>query len=331
VGQQWRLLYSKRGNMAGYPTILITGAAGNLGGLLANHLKDRDLHLLTHTKEVSKELKNRSNIQIFKADLGQKETLGPAMKGVHAIVHFAGVLFKANPEKFLPITNTLYFNNLLDAAIEEGVKRVILISFPHVEGETTPQNPATGRLDGNPISVHAATRLQEEKDLFRKCSEAGIESISLRIGMVYGKGILMIDTAEWFGKHHILGIWKKPTYIHLISKDDFLAATTAAIDKEDASGIYHIGDEGVQTLQEFLDKAARYKHYRKPWRMPLWMVMTAARSFELISLLFNTRSPLTKDFVIIGQVSYYGDTTRMKNELLPELKYKTFEDGLETF
>jgi len=313
------------------PTILITGAAGNLGGLLANYLQDRNLHLLTHKKEVADELKNRPNIKIFKADLARKETLYSAMKGVNTVVHFAGVLFKARPEKFLPITNTLYFSNLLDVAIEQKVQRVILISFPHVEGETTPQNPATGRLDGNPVSIHAITRLQEEKDLFRRCSEANIEAVSLRVGMVYGKGILMIDTAEWFGKHYLLGVWKKPTYIHLISKDDFLSATTAGIDKENVNGIYHIGDEGIQTLQEFLDKVAQHKRYRKPWRMPNWMIITAAQGFELFSTLFNTRSPLTKDFVKIGQVSYYGDTTRMRNELLPELKYKTFENGLETF
>jgi len=313
------------------PTILITGAAGNLGGLLANFLQDRDLHLLIHKKDVGENLKNHPNIKIFKVDLAQKETLYPAMKGVNTVVHFAGVLFKARPDKFLPVTNTLYFNNLLDAAIEQRVQRIILISFPHVEGETTPQNPATGRLDGNPVSVHAITRLQEEKDLFRRCSEAGIEAVSLRVGMVYGKGILMIDTAEWFGKHYLLGIWKKPTYIHLISKDDFLSATTAAIDKENVNGIYHIGDEGVQTLQEFLDRVARYKGYHKPWRMPNWLIMTAAQGFELFSALFNTRSPLTKDFVTIGQVSYYGDTKRMRNDLLPELKYKTFEDGFKTF
>jgi nucleoside-diphosphate-sugar epimerase len=186
-------------------------------------------------------------------------------------------------------------------------------------------------LDGKPVSVHATTRLQEEKDLFRKCAETNIETVSLRVGMVYGKGILMMDTAEWFGRHYLLGIWKKPTCIHLISKDDFLAATTAAIDKEDIHGIYHIGDDGIQTLQEFLDKVARYKHYHKPWRMPDWMIMTAARGFELFSALFGTRSPLTKDFVTIGKVSYYGDTERMKKDLLPELKYKTFEEGLETF
>ena len=312
-------------------TILITGAAGNLGGLLSSYLQDRNLHLLTHKKEVAEALKNRSTVRIFKADLAKKETLYPAMDGVDTVVHFAGVLFKARPEKFLPITNTLYFNNLLDVAIEQKVRRIILISFPHVEGETTPQNPATGHLNGNPVSVHAITRLQEEKDLFCRCSEANIEAVSLRVGMVYGKGILMIDTAEWFGKHYLLGIWKKPTYIHLISKADFLEATTAAIDNENITGIYHIGDEGVQTLQEFLDKVAHYKHYHKPWRMPNWMIMTAAWVFERFSTLFNTRSPLTKDFVTIGQVSYYGDTTRMRSDLLPTLKYKTVEEGLESF
>jgi len=200
-----------------------------------------------------------------------------------------------------------------------------------VEGETTPENPATGRLDGDPISVHATTRLREEKDLFRKCAEANIEAVSLRVGMVYGKGILMIDVAEWFSRHYLLGIWKEPTYIHLISKDDFLAATTAAIDNENINGIYHIGDEGIQTLQYFFDKIAQHKHYHKPWRMPNWMIMTAARVFELFSTLLGTRSPLTRDFITIGHVSYYGDTTRMRNELLQRLKYKTFEDGLDTF
>ena len=313
-------------------TILITGAAGNLGGLLAEYLQDRNLHLFTHKKQVMKSLQNRENIHIFKGDLAKKETIYPAMKGVDTIVHFAGVLFMANPEKFLHTTNTLYFSNLLDVAIEEGVKRIILISFPHVEGETTPDNPATGRLEGiNPISVHALTRLEEEREMFRKCAEAGIEAVSLRVGMVYGKGIIMIDAAEWFSRHWLMGVWKKPTYIHLISKADFLAATTAAIEKENISGIYHIGDEGVQTLQELLDRVAVYKRYKKPWRMPTWMIMTAAQGFEWVSALFNVTSPLTKDFIRIGQLSYYGDTSRMRKELLPELKYRTVEEGMETF
>ncbi|MCF8299387.1 MAG: NAD(P)-dependent oxidoreductase [Saprospiraceae bacterium] len=311
--------------------ILITGAAGNLGGLLADYLKDSGfkLNLLYHKKEINPKLKEYPNINIFKADLANKETLSSALKDVDTIVHFAGILFMHNPEKFLPITNTIYFKNLVDKAIESNVKRIILISFPHVEGETTPESPAKGILDGNPISMHAKTRLEEEKSLF-SLKNPEIEKVSLRVGMVYSKGILMIDAARWFAKHRILGIWKKPTWIHLISKRDFCESTKQAIIKDGINGIYHIGDDGKQTLQEFLDAATNYWGYKPPLRMPVGVLMFVARSFELFSFLFGVKSPLTRDFVTIGMVSYYGDTKRMRTELLKDLKYRTFKEGIDT-
>lgn len=311
--------------------ILITGAAGNLGGLFACRLLNDQmlLHLLIHHKDVLPELKSRDNVKVFRADLAVPESLGEALEGVDTVVHFAGILFKHNPEKFLKITNTCYFKNLLDVAKQKGVKRVILISFPHVEGETTPESPARGRLDVLPISVHARTRLEEEKLLFQCGKEYGFEPVSLRVGMVYGKGILMIDAARWFSKHALLGVWRKPTNIHLISVDDFLEATRAAVIKEGINGIYHVGDEGIQTLQEFLDAVTSHWHTVRPWRMPLWMINTAARMFEISSLVFGVRSPLAVDFIRIGRVSYYGDTSRMREELLPRLKYRNFREGLE--
>ncbi len=313
--------------------VAITGATGNLGGLLVQGMKDLDinLNLLIHKKDAPDDLKNKKNISIFRVDLANDKSLAEALENVDVIIHFAGVLFKANPEKFLATTNTQYFNNLLNVAVEKKVQRVILISFPHVEGETMPNNPATGVLNGKPESMHARTRLEEEKLLFQYGEKYGFDAVSLRVGMVYGKGILMIDAGQWFARYWLLGIWKKPTYIHLISKTDFVDATIAAALKPDIKGIYHIGDEGVQTLQEFLDDITVYKGNHKPWRMPVWMIMTAARGFELFSSFFGTKSPLTVDFVKIGMVSYYGDTTRMRKELLPSLKYKTYKDGMELF
>lgn len=315
------------------PKIAITGAAGNLGSLLANGFLNEDvnLNLLIHKKNISDNLAKQPNVDIFRVDLSNKDTLEKALTEVDTIVHFAGVLFKANPEKFLPETNTKYFRNLLNMAVQKKVKRIILISFPHVEGETTPDNPTKGTLTGNPESMHAKTRLEEEKLLFSYAEKYNFEPVSLRVGMVYGKGILMIDAAQWFAHHWLLGIWRKPTYIHLISKDDFVSATIAASMKPNIKGIYDIVDEGVQTLQEFLDDITIYKGNHKPWRMPVWMIMTAARTFELWSRIFNTVSPLTVDFIKIGMVSYYGNINRMKQELLPELKYKTYKEGIKLF
>ena len=311
--------------------MLITGAAGNLGSLLADYLKDEDivLHLLYHHKKISPELCRHPHTQCFCADLADKSTLSAPLKGVETIVHFAGVLFKSRPEDFLPVTNTQYFKNLVEVALVEKVKRIILISFPHVEGESTPECPAQGKLDGHPSSVHAQTRLEEEKTLFG-LEQAGVECVSLRVGMVYGRGILMIDTARWFAKHYLLGVWRKPTGIHLISTFDFLESTKQAVLKDNISGIYHLGDEGVQTLQEFLDAATAQWGYKKPWRMSESLILGAASCFEFFSQLLGTRSPLTRDFIKIGMASYYGDTTRARAELHGELKYKTFREGIET-
>jgi nucleoside-diphosphate-sugar epimerase len=309
--------------------VLITGAAGNLGSLLARFIleneKDLELTLMEHQKKVPRDISDNPNARVKKADLSNPETLHECLDGVDVIVHFAGVLFKANPEKFLPETNTQYFKNLVDAGKKKKIKKVILISFPHVEGPTSRRKPATGRLNGTPVSVHAQTRLAEEQYLFKKLEIP----ISLRVGMVYGSGILMIDAAAWLAKRRLLGVWKEPTEIHLISKTDFCSAAVAAIKNENAKGIYHVGDEGDDTLQSFLDQACDIWGYRKPWRMPLWLIYFAAFGFELASRAFDTRSPLTKDFVDIGRVSYYGDTSRFRRELLPRLKYRNVFEGVD--
>lgn len=313
--------------------IAVTGAAGNLGSLLSQHLltqTQHELRLFVHNRDLPPELRNQERALALHCDLAKPETLSSALMGVDTVVHFAGVLFKANPEHFLPTTNTTYFKNLLTVSTEKKVRRVILISFPHVEGETTPKTPATGKLTGCPNSAHARTRLEEERLLFAASEKHGFEAVSLRIGMVYGRGILMVDAARWLAMHRLLCVWRAPTWIHLISTDDFLAATASAATKENVQGIYHLGDNGRQTLQEFLDVACETWGVGKPWKMPLGLIYFAARLCELQSALFGTKSPLTRDFITIGRCSYYGDTTRMRIELLSELKYPTLYAGKHT-
>lgn len=311
-------------------TICITGAAGNLGSLTASHLlahSDHALRLMIHRKSFPFAMPDDGLAHIIQADLADPVTLDPVLEGVEEIVHYAGVLFQARPEVFLPVTNVRYFANLLAAAKRQGVKRIILISFPHVEGPTTPEHPATDRLDGTPVSMHATTRLEEEKLLLSRFPD----SVVLRVGMVYGNGILMPDAARWFARHRLLGVWKKPTPIHLISKDDFLSAVTATLANPAAKGIYNVGDEGIQTLQEYLDLACDTWGHARPWRMPEGLIFTAAALFEAASTIFGTKSPLTRDFIRIGMVPYHSDTTRFRHEILPKLKYPTMREGVGIF
>ena len=309
-------------------TVLITGAAGNLGRLLARHIlhheSDMGLLLMQHRKRIPAEIARHARVKVRRADLSRPDTLPSCLDGADMIVHFAGVLFKANPEKFLPETNLRYFKNLVAAAKRKGVHKIILISFPHVEGPTSRESPATGRLDGKPISIHARTRLEEEKHLLREIEIP----VVLRVGMVYGQGILMIDAARWLAARRLLGVWKEPTPIHLISKTDFCRAVVAAITNDHARGIYHVGDDGCDTLQSFLDLACTTWGCRKPWRMPLWLIYAAAEMSEFISRLSGLPSPLTRDFIDIGRVPYFGDTYRFRSELVPVLAYADIGHGI---
>jgi uncharacterized protein YbjT (DUF2867 family) len=84
---------------------LIAGAAGNLGSLLARHLLTHEtahLRLMVFRRDVLADLKIPGQAAIVRADLSKPETLPDAVRGVDVFVHFARVLFNANPERFLP-------------------------------------------------------------------------------------------------------------------------------------------------------------------------------------------------------------------------------------
>ena len=283
---------------------LITGAAGNLGSLLARHLiaHAHPLRLMYHRKPLSADVASARGVSCVQADLGDSRTLPAALDGVGRVVHLAGVLFAPRPERFLPITNIQSFSNLLDASLEARVERVVLISFPHVEGITSVEAPATGRLDRRPISVHAQTRLEEERLLLERTRGTAITPIVLRLGMGTASSAVTISASDRGG--------------------DSLAGR--------ARGIYHVGDEQPVTLQHFLDEACDAWGYARPFRVPMWLVYLTASLCELFAAVARTRSPVTRDFIRIGRVSHWGDTRRAREELIPDLVYPTLASGRAT-
>jgi nucleoside-diphosphate-sugar epimerase len=310
--------------------VLITGAAGNLGSFLAQHLlqSPHNLRLLIHHKPLPFDISAFENVTVHRADLEKPETLHEPCLDTDCIVHFAGVLFAPRPQGFMQKTNVKYVENLVDAALEAGVQRCILISFPHVEGESSPENPAKGRLDGNPSSIHARTRLEAEKYLFQACKGGKIVPVALRSGLIYGRGVLMIEAARWLLRYRLVGVWRQLTWTHVLALPDFLSCVQATIERSGISGIYNLGDDEPLTLQRFLDSVAVHWEFQKPWRAPGWSFYVAAWLCELYAAVFRTASPLTRDFIKIGMASYCSGTSRMKQELLPKLSYPRLRDGM---
>ena len=310
--------------------ILIAGATGNLGSLLTKHLltSSHHLRLLSHKRALPFDLPAGANAEIVRGDLNDPASLRTVCENIYCIVYLAGVLFQPHPEKFLRRTNIGYAQNLVDAALAAGVGKFILISFPHVEENTTPDHPAKGALDVDPKSIHARTRLEAEKLLFRACESRLMIPLVLRAGIVYGSGVKLIEAARWLMRRRLMATWRKPTWIHLLALPDLLRIIHIAIEKENLFGIYNLGDDQPMLLQEFLDRLADYWHYPKPIRLPESAFHAAANICETFAAVFRTATPLNRDIVQMGMTSVVADNSRMKREIVAELIYPTFDQGM---
>ena len=310
--------------------VLITGAAGNMGSHVSQHLMtSHQLRLLIHRSPLPFDTAQHSQIEVCRPDLGKPESLRDVCTGVDCVIHLAGILFAPLPERFLPRTNISFVKNLVTAAIDARVGKFVLVSFPHVEGETDPGHPATGALDRSPNVIHFRTRLEAEKYLLQACQGTAMTPVVFRAGIVYGPGIKLMQAARWMLRHRLMAIWNKPTWAHLISLADFLSALRAVIENHRASGIYQICDDAPITLQDFLDQLADHFGLARPWRLPAPIFHIVGVGVEAMALILRTPAPLNRDIVRAGMTSCVADTSRMKRELLPTLAYPTIRQGID--
>jgi len=102
--------------------LLLTGASSDLGRLLAEDLRrDHDLRLTDPAELVT-------DLDFVRSDLGHDESIGALVAGVHAIIHTGYVPSGPESANQWLDANTRCTYNLLLAAADAGVSRVLYLS-----------------------------------------------------------------------------------------------------------------------------------------------------------------------------------------------------------
>lgn len=119
--------------------ILITGGSGSLGqALAARFIEDRHIERIViysrgehRQEEMAKRLENHPKLRFFIGDVRDKHRLAMAMRGVDTVIHAAALKIiptcEYNPYESV-LTNVIGAQNVCKAAIEAGVKRVVMVS-----------------------------------------------------------------------------------------------------------------------------------------------------------------------------------------------------------
>lgn len=177
-------------------SILITGGAGFIGSNIVEYLLDNNVkyirildNLSTGKKSNIDFLLNKyPNLEFMYGDIGNLETCRNAVKQIDIICHQAAlgsVPRSVNDPLSSHMSNVNGFLNILIAAREAGIKRVVYASSSSVYGDNKTL-PKVENNTGNVLSPYAATKLIDEiyAGVFVKCY--GMECIGLRYFNIFG-------------------------------------------------------------------------------------------------------------------------------------------------
>ena len=139
-------------------TVMITGGTGSFGKKFTEILlkKYKPKKVIIYSRDEFKQFEmskvfNNSCMRYFIGDVRDKDRLLRAMEGVDYVVHAAALkhvpVAEYNPMEAIK-TNILGANNVIDAALEVGVRKVVALSTDKAV---------------NPINLYGATKLAADK------------------------------------------------------------------------------------------------------------------------------------------------------------------------
>jgi len=171
---------------------LVTGGAGFIGSHIVDRLvkEGREVRVLDNlsTGKLSNIEHNLDKIEFVRESLTDLDAVKRAVEGVDCVLH-QGAIPSVPRSVADPIgSNDAGINatlNLLVAAKDAGVRRLVYASSSSVYGDS-PTLPKHEKMETNPLSPYAITKLAGEHYLRVFHDLYGLETVSLRYFNVFG-------------------------------------------------------------------------------------------------------------------------------------------------
>ena len=168
--------------------VLVTGAAGFLGGHLVDMLLERgdEVRAMVRPVEDASYLHSLSRVEVVNGDLTNAASLKRAVKGVERVYNVGAKTGPWGPEKVYRAINVYGLSDLIHAAMDAGVQRIVHTSsitvYGHfLKGIVTEDAPF--HAEDNPYS---RTKIEGEKLIADLVEHQGAPVVIVRPGWIYG-------------------------------------------------------------------------------------------------------------------------------------------------
>ena len=161
-------------------TILITGAAGDVGTHLRRELAGRYRLRLSDVKPIAS---LTAGEEFVRADIADMDEVLPTTRGVDAIVHLGGFSVEGPWETILS-ANIVGTHNVYEAARRNGVKRILFATSNHAAGFYRRDETIDHRVSPRPDSRYGVSKVFGEALGSLYADKYGMEIFNMRIGNV---------------------------------------------------------------------------------------------------------------------------------------------------
>ncbi|MGH8081298.1 MAG: NAD-dependent epimerase/dehydratase family protein [Lysobacter sp.] len=162
-----------------YRRVLLTGAAGHLGGVLRERLK-RHADIVRVSDIVELDATDAQE-EAVRCDLADADAVHGLLSEVDAVVHLGGVSVERPFEEILP-ANIVGTYHLYEAARKHGVKRIVFASSNHVIGFYRQGEVIDADSPLRPDGYYGVSKAFGENLSRFYFDRYGIETVCLRIG-----------------------------------------------------------------------------------------------------------------------------------------------------
>lgn len=269
--------------------VLVTGAAGFLGGHLVDMLIERgdEVRAMVRPVEDTARLRALPGVEVVPGDLTDAASLKRAVQGVECVYNVAAKTGPWGLEREYNAINVWGVADLITAAMEAGVRRIVHTSSitvygHHLRGLVTEEHPYIA--EDNPYS---RTKIAGEKLIADMVKGRSAPVVIVRPGWIYGprdnasfgRFVALVDS----GKGFIIGSGKNilpVVYVRDVAQGLILAGNA---DERLVGRAYTLADDRRVTQAEYLNMMADFldvphlaRHY------PYAALYSAGRTAEML-------------------------------------------------
>lgn len=258
--------------------ILVVGATGALGRPLVRRLAGRGHDVVGTTRTPARRmLVEESGARAVVVDALDSRAVDAAVRETapEVLVQALTAIPAAGPRRASDLTATNALRrvataNLLAAAVDHGVRRVVAESMVLVHGDVggrvvADEDTPVAQPGAVPVLDQVIAALRSLEDQVRG---AGVDGVVLRYGMFYGPGAGTPELADQLrrrilplpgGRH---GLWP------WIQVDDAAAATVAAVEAGAPPDVVEVVDDEAASVHDVVAEIARAYGVPPPWTVP---------------------------------------------------------------